>query len=501
MTNALQTLDPTLKQTRPEFRFGQGKISGVLTVFLGWLALGAVVALHFPQFFSTPEMRSIYPMSLIRLLIEIVLMAAFALGVISLILSKRKSRGLLGISLATLATVLGGSRVEIEARVADPSYYLALDNLLLSIFFLAFVFVPLERVFARVRDQQVFRKAWRTDLAHFGVSHLLVQVTVLLTMVPATVFFHWAVSDRFQALVGSQAIWLQFIEAMFVADLFAYVAHRLFHEIPFLWRFHQIHHSSELLDWLAASRLHIVDILVTRAFGFIPLYVIGFSEPAIYGYLVWASFQAIFIHSNVRFKFGPLRQILATPQFHHWHHSNTQYNKNFAVHLPIIDMMFGTFYLPTDKWPEEYGLKGRPVPDGYLKQLVYPVTQLVTRVTSWKKRLPGSEADLTGDLIRVAKVNDVPPGACRHVEISGQAVALFNVRGTIFAIGGTCTHRGGPLGQGTLDGTLVTCPWHGAQFDVTTGQVVSPPAERGVPVYSVVVEGEEIKIGLSQTAS
>jgi lathosterol oxidase len=364
--------DQTLKLADPEFRFGEGKISGVLSVFLAWLALGAVVALHFPQYLSTPDARTIYPMSFLRLLIDIVIYAALALGLVSLVLSRRKSRGLLALGLATLAIALGGARVTVQESFRETPY-LALDWFLLSLFFLALIFVPLERIFARVQ-QRVFRKAWRTDLAHFGVSHLLVQVTVFLTMLPAATFFHWAVSDQFQAAVAAQPIWLQFIEAMFVADLFAYLAHRAFHEVPLLWRFHQIHHSSEQLDWLASSRLHIVDIIVTRAFAFLPLYILGFSQGAIAAYLTWASFQAIFIHSNVRFKFGPLRYLLATPQFHHWHHSATLYNKNFAVHLPLIDRMFGTFHLPTNEWPQEYGIQGSPVPDGYVQQLVYPLS-------------------------------------------------------------------------------------------------------------------------------
>jgi lathosterol oxidase len=309
-------------------------------------------------------------MSFLRLLIDIVMFTALALGLLSFVLSRRKSRGLLAMTLATLALVLGGSRVPIEGTL-DESPYLGLDWFLLSIFFLALVFIPLERGFARVR-QRVFRTAWRTDLAHFAVSHLLVQLTVFLTMLPAATFFRWAVSDRFQAAISAQPIWLQFLESMFVADLFAYLAHRAFHEAPVLWRFHQIHHSSEQLDWLASSRLHIVDIVVTRAFGFLPLYILGFAPAAIAAYLAWASFQAIFIHANVRFSFGPLRQVLATPQFHHWHHSATLYNKNFAVHLPVIDRIFGTFHLPGNEWPREYGIQGAPVPDGYVRQLVYP---------------------------------------------------------------------------------------------------------------------------------
>ncbi len=102
-----------------------------------------------------------------------------------------------------------------------------------------------------------------------------------------------------------------------------------------------------------------------------------------------------------------------------------------------------------------------------------------------------------GELIKVATLSDVPPATCRQVDAGGRAVAVFNVGGTIYAIGGTCTHRGGPLGEGELDETVVTCPWHGAEFDVTTGQVVGPPAEQSVPAYQVVVDGEDITVDVS----
>lgn len=206
------------------------------------------------------------------------------------------------------------------------------------------------------------------------------QITVLLTMLPAALFFRWLVSDHLQARVAAQPIVLQFLECLFVADLFAYVAHRLFHQVPFLWRFHAIHHSSEILDWLASSRLHVVDIVVTRAFGFVPLYVLGFSNGAIYAYLVWASFQGILAHSNLRFEFGPLRYLFVLPRFHHWHHTALPpVDRNFAVHLPIIDRLFGTYHLPERAWPEQYGIAGSPVPERYLSHLVYPFARSRTR--------------------------------------------------------------------------------------------------------------------------
>ena len=99
-----------------------------------------------------------------------------------------------------------------------------------------------------------------------------------------------------------------------------------------------------------------------------------------------------------------------------------------------------------------------------------------------------------GELVRVASKTDIVPGAAMAVEVQGQKIALFNIGGTYYAIGDTCTHRGGPLSQGTVEGTTVTCPWHGAKYDVTTGAVLSPPAPRGVGSYKVIVEGNDIKV-------
>ena len=106
-----------------------------------------------------------------------------------------------------------------------------------------------------------------------------------------------------------------------------------------------------------------------------------------------------------------------------------------------------------------------------------------------------------GELIKVARLSEIPPGSCRHVEASGQTMAVFNVQGTIYVIGGKCTHRGGLLGEGDLNGTVVTCPLHGAQFDVMTGQVVAPPAGQSVATYSVVVHGDDIQVDVSKGAT
>jgi lathosterol oxidase len=154
-----------------------------------------------------------------------------------------------------------------------------------------------------------------------------------------------------------------------------YWVHRAFHRVPLLWRFHRIHHSADVMDWLAGSRLHLVDVAATRGLTYVPIYVLGFAEAALVAYVAFVSIQATFIHANVRFNFGALRWVMATPQFHHWHHGAEReaVDKNFAVHLPLLDRLFGTCYLPGDRWPASYGLAGgKPVPSGYVRQFVDP---------------------------------------------------------------------------------------------------------------------------------
>jgi len=128
------------------------------------------------------------------------------------------------------------------------------------------------------------------------------------------------------------------------------------------------------MDWLAGSRLHLIDAIVTRGATYIPIYVLGFSQAALVAYVVLVVIQATFIHANVRWELRPIRPWMATPAFHHWHHSAEPeaVDKNFSVHTPLWDWLFGTHYLP-DRWPSAYGLcPGSDVPKGWPRQLMYP---------------------------------------------------------------------------------------------------------------------------------
>jgi sterol desaturase/sphingolipid hydroxylase (fatty acid hydroxylase superfamily) len=354
-------------------RFGTGWISGVIAVTLSLMGLGGVLCFLYPELLTSPYVRDAVALPILRAILQFVLIGAFVMGMVSVVLRKRFYLGGSALVITGVAILLGGWQV--PGRAVQQQAYLGLDWFLLNLLMLALLFVPLERAFARLKDQRVLRGGWQTDLTHFFVSHLIVQISVFLTLAPAQLFFQWSVNADLQHTVASQPMWLQFIEILFVADFSEYWLHRFEHRIPFLWRFHAIHHSAEHMDWLAGSRLHLVDIILVRSMTFVPLYVLGFANTPVFAYLTFVSFHAVFIHANVRFNFGWLENVLVTPRFHHWHHAAEAQaiDKNFAVHLPLLDRVFGSMLLPKDgSWPSEYGIAGHPIPESYVTHTVYP---------------------------------------------------------------------------------------------------------------------------------
>ncbi len=199
------------------------------------------------------------------------------------------------------------------------------------------------------------------------------QLLSFAAMIPAQAFFAWAVDLDFHRAVAAQPLALQFVEILLLVDLITYGVHRAFHQVPWLWSFHAIHHSSRELDWLAGSRTHIVDVLVTRSAAFLPIFLLGFAQPALYAYLVFVSFHAVFIHANARLRWPRLRWLIATPEFHHWHHTSDEegIDKNFAAFLPVIDRAFGTAHMP-GHWPRRYGTVKFQPPEDWVGQLLYP---------------------------------------------------------------------------------------------------------------------------------
>jgi nitrite reductase/ring-hydroxylating ferredoxin subunit len=95
---------------------------------------------------------------------------------------------------------------------------------------------------------------------------------------------------------------------------------------------------------------------------------------------------------------------------------------------------------------------------------------------------------------KVAGKNDLSAGKGKQVSVDGRVLAIFNVDGKFYAIDGKCSHRGGPLWDGFLDGIVVSCPWHGSEFDLASGEVRSPPAKEKVRSYKVKIEGNDILV-------
>lgn len=369
-------------------QFGTGWISGVAGLLLAIAGLATVFCFWYPQWLTVQQMRDFYVHNdlLLRGILLGGLVLAFVLGIISAALRPQKILGFAAVSIVLVASLMGGSQASMKYDTASE-YYLGLDFFLLNLIFLGAIFIPIERFFRKV-DQPILRYEWREDLLYFLVSTLFVQMLTFLSLAPSMAILsstNWA--NGIRGAIASQPVVLQFLEIMFLTDLVQYWFHRTFHQIPALWKFHAVHHSAQAMDWLAGSRMHIVEVVLLRVFTTLPMYVMGFAESALYAYIFFVYILSVFIHSNVRIPFGPLGLIIATPRFHHWHHGieREAIDKNFAIHFPVLDMIFGTYHMPEDRWPEGYGIGGHPVPKGYWRQFLYPFKS--------KKEDVGSEKD------------------------------------------------------------------------------------------------------------
>lgn len=100
------------------------------------------------------------------------------------------------------------------------------------------------------------------------------------------------------------------------------------------------------------------------------------------------------------------------------------------------------------------------------------------------------------EFVKVAERQDIPPGQMKFLEVDGERTVVANVEGAFFAFSDVCTHVGGPLSEGELEGDLVTCPWHGSVFNVKTGAVVRFPARQPVRTYPAQIEGDQVHVGV-----
>lgn len=234
--------------------------------------------------------------------------------------------------------------------------------------------IVLERLFPLHSGQKVFRQGWKIDLMHVFLTGMLIRLGMVSAVLVASVMAVSVVPETVREAVRAQPDWLEFLELLILSDLCFYIAHRISHAVPVLWRFHAVHHSSEQLDWLATYRVHPVDQILNSTVIALPALVLGFSPLPLLIYALIYRIHSPLLHSNVRVDLGPLGWLLTTPRFHHWHHADQvdAHDHNFGGQLAVFDRLFGTCYVAgTHSLPERYGLDGE-IPQRYPSHLLQP---------------------------------------------------------------------------------------------------------------------------------
>lgn len=353
---------------------GKGMVSGVIALSLAILCFLGVLAFHFPEYLTTPQLRKSYDVAVLRQLMYWSLVIAGAISLFNIVRGRVRWLSLASFVLLGLTMFLGAHKVEVDPNFPDGTPYIGLDWFILDLLGSTLIFIFIEKFWPLRKDQPVFRPAWQTDFHHFIVNHLAVGFVLLAVNLLVHKLFGWAAKDGVQAWVQNLPFWVALPLIILVADLVQYWTHRAYHEVPLLWRLHAVHHSVKHMDWLAGSRQHIVELLITRTLVLAPIFVLGFSKEVIDAYIVVVGFQAVFNHANVSVRLGPLRYLIVTPNFHHWHHSQDAeaIDKNYAAHFAFLDHLFGTAVKSDREWPRDYGVVGDYVPEGFWRQFLFP---------------------------------------------------------------------------------------------------------------------------------
>lgn len=247
-----------------------------------------------------------------------------------------------------------------------------------SILFFGSIFFVVERLAPAEKNTPFFKKDFALELGlsflntvlcgpvfRFGIALFLIKY--IAPFIPY---------QFFDSFIQSFPLPLQIVLGMLIADLSTYWRHRFTHN--YMWKFHSIHHSALQLTWLTALRLHPVDVLVATLFDTAFLYVLGFSGEGIALAALMMGTYNFFTHTNLNLSFPkPIRYILASPNFHRWHHANQKdaYNKNYCSVFSCLDLLFGTYHHPESALPEQYGLSDKEqkdYPPTLAGQLIYP---------------------------------------------------------------------------------------------------------------------------------
>ncbi|MEC7781949.1 MAG: sterol desaturase family protein [Bacteroidota bacterium] len=180
-------------------------------------------------------------------------------------------------------------------------------------------------------------------------------------------------------------VWAQLLIMFIIADFIQWNVHRMLHRVPWLWKFHQVHHSVKEMGFAAQFRFHFVETLVYKSAQYIPLAMIGFGIEQFFVVHMFSVFIGHLNHANLDWSYGPLGYVLNNPRMHIWHHAKAlppehKYGMNFGLSLSIWDYLFGTAYVPKSGKDIEIGFDGdERFPHDFTGQLTYPFKEHSTK--------------------------------------------------------------------------------------------------------------------------
>lgn len=199
-------------------------------------------------------------------------------------------------------------------------------------------------------------------------------------------------------------LYAQVILAVVGSEFMLYWAHRSAHEIPFIWRFHAIHHSVEKLWIVNTGRFHFMDSLYSIILGMIPLIALGASMDVVMWLGAVTAFIGMLTHCNVEMRFGPLSWIFNTPELHRWHHSKRlrEGNTNYGENIMLWDMVFGTYFKEDRRPPVNIGITTY-MPEKFTEQFLWPFLSEAQKSTIEAKRKPMAEAVAEKPMMQAAE--------------------------------------------------------------------------------------------------
>jgi sterol desaturase/sphingolipid hydroxylase (fatty acid hydroxylase superfamily) len=230
------------------------------------------------------------------------------------------------------------------------------------------------------------RPWWRkrdlvTDICYWFLIPLVARyLRIGLLVLGAAVFFGITTADGLVEFydnghgpLAQLPLWVQAAIFLVGTDVMMYWIHRAFHR-PALWKYHAVHHSSTELDWISAARFHPINIFLGSVMADVVLLLAGISPNVFVILGLFTIAHSAFVHANLNWTLGPFRYVLAGPVFHRWHHTAAERggSKNFAATFPVLDLLFGTYYMPKDALPEVYGVAEADFPASFGAQMLYP---------------------------------------------------------------------------------------------------------------------------------